>query len=113
MVGYVGDGKLVNKVKKSDVLFFAKRGLQEFSYDTLKSIKSQELTIPPNLSVPIPQDYVNYVNMSWVDQAGIKHIIYPTTLTSNPYQPPLPNTCLLYTSPSPRDGLLSRMPSSA
>ena len=24
-----------------------------------------------------------------------------------------PETCLLYTSPSPRDGLLSRMPSSA
>ena len=89
MVGYVGDGKLVNKVKKSDVLFFAKRGLQEFSYDTLKSIKSQELTIPPNLSVPIPQDYVNYVNMSWIDQAGIKHIIYPTTLTSNPYKTPI------------------------
>ena len=27
--------------------------------------------------------------------------------------PDSPNTCLLYTSPSPRDGLLSRMPSSA
>ena len=25
----------------------------------------------------------------------------------------MPNDCLLYTSPSPRDGLLSRMPSSA
>ena len=25
----------------------------------------------------------------------------------------IPNYCLLYTSPSPRDGLLSRMPSSA
>ena len=25
----------------------------------------------------------------------------------------LPSSCLLYTSPSPRDGLLSRMPSSA
>ena len=25
----------------------------------------------------------------------------------------LPKSCLLYTSPSPRDGLLSRMPSSA
>ena len=25
----------------------------------------------------------------------------------------LPHVCLLYTSPSPRDGLLSRMPSSA
>ena len=27
--------------------------------------------------------------------------------------PALAKTCLLYTSPSPRDGLLSRMPSSA
>ena len=27
--------------------------------------------------------------------------------------PPRTDTCLLYTSPSPRDGLLSRMPSSA
>ena len=27
--------------------------------------------------------------------------------------PNLPKSCLLYTSPSPRDGLLSRMPSSA
>ena len=26
---------------------------------------------------------------------------------------PVVGTCLLYTSPSPRDGLLSRMPSSA
>ena len=27
--------------------------------------------------------------------------------------PAIPECCLLYTSPSPRDGLLSRMPSSA
>ena len=33
--------------------------------------------------------------------------------TAGPNLRPLPNTCLLYTSPSPRDGLLSRMPSSA
>ena len=89
MVGYIGDGKLIGTVKRSDVLFFAKRGLQEFSYDTLKSIKSQELSIPPSLSIPMPQDYVNYVDMSWVDKAGIKHIIYPTTLTSDPYRIPL------------------------
>jgi hypothetical protein len=50
----------------------------------LPSIKSQEATIPHNLSIPIPQDYVNYVKTSWVDQLGVKHIIYPTTLTSNP-----------------------------
>ena len=31
----------------------------------------------------------------------------------NPGRPAKPKLCLLYTSPSPRDGLLSRMPSSA
>ena len=55
MVGYVGDGKLIQTAKKSDVLFFAKRGLQEFSYDTLKSIKSAELTIPASLTLALPQ----------------------------------------------------------
>ncbi len=89
MVAYVGAGKLVSDVKRTDVVFFAKRAMQEFSYDTLKSVKSQELTIPPSLSIAMPQDYVNYVNMSWIDRSGIKHIIYPTTLTSNPTAIPL------------------------
>ena len=89
MVAYVGMDKLIPRVKRSDVVFHAKRGLQEFSYDTLKSIKSQELTIPPSLSVIIPQDYVNYVEMSRIDDLGVKHIIYPTTLTSNPYTVPV------------------------
>ena len=84
MVGYVGAGKIIANVKRTDVIFHVKRALQEFSYDTLRSIKSQEATIPPNLSIPIPQDYVNYVKTSWVDNLGVKHIIYPTTLTSNP-----------------------------
>jgi hypothetical protein len=86
MVGYVGDGKLIQSAKKSDVLFFAKRGLQEFSYDTLKSVKTSELTIPQSLTLPLPQDYVNYVRTSWTDRSGVKHIIYPTNnLTNSPY----------------------------
>ena len=89
IVGYVGAGKLIPGAKRTDVMFHAKRGLQEFSYDTLKSIKAQELTIPPSLSVPIPQDYVNYVQMSWIDKVGVKHIIYPTRLTSNPTELPI------------------------
>jgi hypothetical protein len=89
LVAYVGAGKLISDVKRTDVIFHAKRGLQEFSYDTLKSIKSQELSIPPSLSVIIPQDFVNYVKMSWVDELGVKHQIYPTQLTSNPYETPI------------------------
>ena len=90
MVGYVGDGKLIQKAKKSDVLFFAKRSLQEFSYDTLKSIHSQELNIPASLSVILPQDYVNYVRVSWIDQLGVKRIIYPANnLTIAPFETPI------------------------
>ena len=64
IVGYVGKDKLIPDVKRSDIIFHAKRGLQEFSYDTLKSVKSQELTVPHTLSVILPQDYVNYVRVS-------------------------------------------------
>ena len=90
IVAYVGEGKLIPHVKRSDIIFHAKRGLQEFSYDTLKSIKSQELTIPPSLSVIIPQDYVNYVRISSIDKLGVKRIIYPANnLTISPYEVPL------------------------
>ena len=87
---YVGEHKLIADVKRTDVIFHAKRGLQEFSYDTLKSIKSQELTVSPALSAIIPQDYVNYVNLSYIDAMGVKHPIYPANnLTIAPYEVPL------------------------
>jgi hypothetical protein len=89
IVAYVGNGKLIPSCKRTDIIFHAKRAMQEFSYDTLRSINSQELTIPNNLSVIMPQDYVNYVSMSWYDSQGIAHKIYPTKLTTNPYQTPV------------------------
>jgi hypothetical protein len=93
MVAYVGIGKLIADVKRTDVIFHAKRSLQEFSYDVLKSIKSQELNVPHNLSVVLPQDYVNYVKISWIDHLGVKHPLYPGgTLTINPYENPVQDT---------------------
>ena len=89
-VAYVGAGKNIPSVKRTDLIFHAKRAMQEFSYDTLNSIKSQELSIPPSLSVVIPQDYVNYVKMSWIDSMGVKRPIYPANnLTINPGSMPL------------------------
>ena len=90
IVAYIGAGKLIPSAKRTDIMFHAKRGLQEFSYDTLKSIKSQELTIPGGLSIVLPQDYVNYVKVSWIDQLGVKRPIYPTNnLTVSPYENPV------------------------
>ena len=90
LVAYVGPDKLIPSVKRTDVIFHAKRGLQEFSYDTLKSIRSQELTVNNALNVIIPQDYVNYVKLSFIDGAGVQRIIFPAnTLTTNPFENPV------------------------
>jgi len=86
IVGYVGQSKLISQVKRTDVIFHAKRAMQEFSYDTLKSIKSAELTVPSSLTLVLPQDYTNYVKISWIDALGVKHPLYPTNnLTTSPY----------------------------
>ena len=37
----------------------------------------------------MPQDYISYTKISWVDESGIKHILQPTNNTSNPAFNPL------------------------
>jgi len=85
MASHVGEGKVLSSTLRGDVHFHAHRALQELHYDTLKSCKSLEIEVCPNLKVPLPHDYVNYVKMTYVDDNGIEHIIYPTRHTSNPF----------------------------
>tara|TARA_R100001082_G_scaffold102626_2_gene72879 strand:- start:2675 stop:3559 length:885 start_codon:yes stop_codon:yes gene_type:complete len=81
---YVGKGKICENVTDSDITFFATRGMQELSYDTLRSEKDWEVVVPTQLIVVMPHDYVNYVKLSWSDSSGIEHVLYPTRFTSNP-----------------------------
>ena len=74
-VAYVGEDKIISKISRADIKFHAMRGLQELSFDTLKSCKSLELYIPPNLLFPIPHDYVNYIKLTWTDANGKCHPI--------------------------------------
>lgn len=85
IISYVGEEKIISKVKRTDVAFHAQRGIQEFSFDILPSVKSAEIEIGPNLNFVLPKDYVNYVKLTWVDQRGIERVIYPAIKTSNPY----------------------------
>ena len=85
IVTYIGQDKIINSARRNDVAFHAQRALAELSFDTFKSCKSQEIVVPPSLQMILPQDYVNYTAISWVDSAGIKHRLYPTLgKTSNP-----------------------------
>ena len=86
MVAYVGEDKIIPKITKLDVGFHAQRALQELSFDTFKSIKSQQIEVPATLQMILPHDYVNYTRLSWVDESGIKHPLYSTKHTSNPFE---------------------------
>jgi len=84
IIAYVGEDKIISKIKRTDVAFHAQRAMQELAYDTTRSEKSQEIEVAPNLMMPLPHDYVNYVKLTWVDDSGIERIIYPASKTSNP-----------------------------
>ena len=87
MFVYVGEDKIISKASRTDVAFHAQRGLAEMSFDTFKSTKALEITVPTTLQMTLPQDYVGYVKVSWVDGSGIMHVIYPASKTSNPTKP--------------------------
>jgi len=84
IIAYVGEDKIISKIKRTDVVFHAKRGLQEFSFDTFKSTKALEIVLPNTLQMSLPQDYVNYVKLTYTDSAGIEHTIHPARVSSNP-----------------------------
>ena len=86
IIAYVGEDKIISKIKRTDVAFHAMRALQELSFDTFKSTKSQEIVVPASLTMVLPQDYVNYIKLTWSDSSGIEHVIYPAAKTSNPLQ---------------------------
>ena len=64
MLMYVGNDKLVNNVERYNVLFHAKRGIQELNYDALKETKIVELSVCDNATATLPPDYVNWVRIS-------------------------------------------------
>jgi len=84
IISYVGEDKIISKIRRTDVAFHAQRGLAELSYDTLRSFKSQEIEIPPSLTMKLPHDYVNYVKLSWLDNDGVERLLMPARKTSNP-----------------------------
>ena len=84
MIAYTGEDKIISKVNRTDVQFHAMRTLQELSFDTFKSSKAQEIEVPPSLVMQLPQDYVNYVKITYKDDSGIERLLYPETNSSNP-----------------------------
>ena len=64
MMMYTGQDKLLANVSRAQVIFHAKRGIQELNYDAFKEIKALELDVCENLRFVLPNDYVNWVRIS-------------------------------------------------
>lgn len=89
MLTYVGDDRILpSSTKRYQVIYHAKRALQELNYDVLKEIKAMELELGDTLQIILPSDYVNYVRISFVDQNGMFHPLIEnkdTTIITAPY----------------------------
>lgn len=72
MLMYVGNDKLVNNVKRYDVLFHAKRAIQELNYDALKEVRIIEMSICEDLKLVLPPDYVNWVRISLYKDGSLR-----------------------------------------
>ena len=64
MLMYQGNNEIINNVERYQVLFHAKRGIQELNYDAMKQIKILQMTVDSNIRFVLPPDYVNYVRIS-------------------------------------------------
>jgi hypothetical protein len=75
LLSYVGDDKVINKVDRNEVVFHAKRGLQEIHYDALREILGFEAQVPETLQMHLPHDFVSLVKVSYVGSDGSTHDI--------------------------------------
>jgi hypothetical protein len=75
MLMSVGDDKLLNNVKRHEVLFFAKEAVKEFNYDAAKEVKALEYIVQSDLKMILPHDYVNIVRLSY-ESNGVLYPMY-------------------------------------
>ena len=86
------------------------RGLSALMSDvSVSNVLDDNKNINQEAAEPIPNETVESLVSDTPRSNGVTYVSIDQ-LERNPEQP---RNCLLYTSPSPRDGLLSRMPSSA
>jgi len=84
IVANIGDDKIIKSAKRAEVIYHAQRAIQELNYDTLGSIQSQEIEVPPSLSVKLPHNYVKYIELYFVNDSGVKYPLKESTLSLEP-----------------------------
>jgi hypothetical protein len=64
IISYTGPGKLIPDSKRTEVVFHARRCLQEFAYETLKSqFTFTSSVIDPSAELEVPADFVAVISL--------------------------------------------------
>ena len=85
MLMYQGNNELLNNINRYQVLFFAKRAIQELNYDAMKEIKILQLQICDQLRFVLPPDYVNWVRISCYKDGVLQQDWYYLSSTNTVY----------------------------
>jgi len=89
LISYTGPGKLIPDAVRTEVIFHARRCLQEFAYETLKSQFTEgPTTVTSGVAVDLPADFVAVISASII----INGTTFPLEDTSSPS----PNTGQYY-----------------
>jgi len=78
---YTGDSSLLGYVPRSKVIYQAKQGIKQFTFEALHQVKVVELELGEANDVILPPNFVSYVRISWVDK--ITGQIHPMSLNRN------------------------------
>ena len=78
MLMNVGPDKLVDNVKRYEVLYYAKDAVKELNFDAMRNIKVIEINVGDNLKMILPPDYVDYIRIS----LNVDGQLYPLTENS-------------------------------
>ena len=108
--GYYGfsSGEYVVNANGNDQIYMAQAG---FKHGYIYNVDTGGVT---TFSDPGMTTHINAADFSYIeDWDGYELATYNALANKVVLYDKDNNSCLLYTSPSPRDGLLSRMPSSA
>ena len=79
IISYTGPGKLIPDSKRTEVVFHARRCLQEFAYETLKSQFVVDLATVP-ATYTLPADFVSVISVI----VGSTTLITYTQVKDNP-----------------------------
>ena len=78
IVSHIGEGKVLTKVPRPEVAFWAQRAVQEFSYDIFHADNNIEVELNPNtLQIPLPQDFVSLVKITYTGNDGREYTALP------------------------------------